>query len=52
VWLENDRFVARDLSGGATFRSGSILGTAFVPLAHGDALLLAGSTMLRFEELP
>jgi nitrite reductase (NADH) large subunit len=52
VMVENDRFVARDLSGGATFRSGSLLGTATVPLAHGDALLLAGTTMLRFEELP
>ena len=41
----------RDLSGGATFRSGSMLGQAFVPLSHGDSLLLAGATMLRFEEL-
>jgi predicted component of type VI protein secretion system len=51
VALEGDRFVARDLSGGATFRSGSMLGPAFVPLSHGDSLLLAGATMLRFEEL-
>jgi NADPH-dependent 2,4-dienoyl-CoA reductase/sulfur reductase-like enzyme/pSer/pThr/pTyr-binding forkhead associated (FHA) protein len=52
VVLQNDRFVARDLSNGATFRAGSMLGPAFVPLVHGDALLLAGVTMLRFEELP
>jgi pSer/pThr/pTyr-binding forkhead associated (FHA) protein len=52
VTLANDRFLARDLSGGATFRSGSMLGTAPVPLNHGDSLLLAGSTMVRFEELP
>jgi NADPH-dependent 2,4-dienoyl-CoA reductase/sulfur reductase-like enzyme/pSer/pThr/pTyr-binding forkhead associated (FHA) protein len=52
VVLQNDRFVARDLSNGATFRAGSMLGQTFVPLAHGDALLLAGATMLRFEELP
>jgi hypothetical protein len=44
--------MVRDLSGGATFRSGSTLGPAFVPLAHGDSLLLAGATMLRFEEMP
>jgi pSer/pThr/pTyr-binding forkhead associated (FHA) protein len=52
VVLQNDRFMVRDLSGGATFRSGSTLGPAFVPLAHGDSLLLAGATMLRFEEMP
>jgi NADPH-dependent 2,4-dienoyl-CoA reductase/sulfur reductase-like enzyme/pSer/pThr/pTyr-binding forkhead associated (FHA) protein len=52
VAVQGDRFVARDLSGGATFRSGSMLGSAFVPLTHGDSLLLAGATMLRFEELP
>jgi predicted component of type VI protein secretion system len=52
VVLQNDRFVARDLSNGSTFRSGSPLGAAFVPLSHGDSLLLAGATMLRFEEVP
>ena len=52
VVLQNDRFMVRDLSGGATFRSGSTLGTAFVPLTHGESLLLAGATMLRFEEMP
>jgi hypothetical protein len=50
--LQNDRFVARDLSNGATFRSGSTLGPSFVPLNHGESLLLAGATMIRFEELP
>ncbi|HEX6277762.1 MAG TPA: FAD-dependent oxidoreductase [Polyangiaceae bacterium] len=51
IVLRNDRFVARDLSNGATFRAGAMLGPAFVPLVHGDALLLAGATMIRFEEL-
>ena len=52
VVVQNDRFLARDLSNGATFRSGSTLGSAYVPLVHGDSLLLAGATMLRFEEVP
>jgi pSer/pThr/pTyr-binding forkhead associated (FHA) protein len=45
-------FWARDLSGGMSFRSGSPLGSDFVPLGHGDLLLIGGGTMLRFEELP
>jgi nitrite reductase (NADH) large subunit len=45
-------FFARDLSGGASFRSGSPLGPAWVELRHGESLLLAGQTMLRFEEVP
>ena len=44
--------LARDLSGGMSFRSGSPLGAEFVALGHGDLLLLGGGTMLRFEELP
>ena len=45
-------FFARDLSGGASFRSGSPLGPQWVELRHGESLLLAGQTMLRFEEIP
>ncbi len=52
VWLRDRTFVVRDHSGGATFRSGTPLGREPVELTHGDALLLGGSTMLRFEEVP
>ena len=45
-------FFARDLSGGGSFRSGSPLGQDWVELRHGESLLLAGATMLRFEEVP
>ena len=45
-------FFARDLSGGGSFRSGSPVGPQWVELRHGETLLLAGSTMLRFEEVP
>jgi NADPH-dependent 2,4-dienoyl-CoA reductase/sulfur reductase-like enzyme/pSer/pThr/pTyr-binding forkhead associated (FHA) protein len=45
------RFWARDLSGGHTFRAGAPLGGEFVELEHGALLLLAGSTLLRFEEV-
>jgi len=44
-------FFARDLSGGGSFRSGSPLGTQWVELRNGESLLLAGATMLRFEEV-
>jgi pSer/pThr/pTyr-binding forkhead associated (FHA) protein len=52
VWLREQTFFVRDHSGGATFRSGTPLGREPVVLNHGDALLLGGSTMLRFEEVP
>jgi len=52
IALQAGRYVARDRSGGATFRSGTPLSTGFVELAHGDVLLLGRGTMLRFEEVP
>ena len=45
-------FFARDRSGGGSFRSGSPLGPEWVELRSGETLLLAGATMLRFEEVP
>jgi len=52
VLLHGQTFFARDHSGGASFKSGTPLGREPVELSHGDALLLAGSSMLRFEEVP
>jgi NADPH-dependent 2,4-dienoyl-CoA reductase/sulfur reductase-like enzyme/pSer/pThr/pTyr-binding forkhead associated (FHA) protein len=52
IVLNGQTFWARDRSGGKSFKSGSPLGADFVELAHGDMLLLGGSTMLRFEETP
>ncbi|HEY3496370.1 MAG TPA: FHA domain-containing protein, partial [Polyangiaceae bacterium] len=52
IVLHGQSFWARDRSGGSSFRSGSPLGAEFVELSHGDALLLGGGTMLRFEETP
>lgn len=50
--LRGRSYFVRDRSGGGSFRRGTPLGPEFVELGHGDALLLQGSTMLRFEELP
>jgi NADPH-dependent 2,4-dienoyl-CoA reductase/sulfur reductase-like enzyme/pSer/pThr/pTyr-binding forkhead associated (FHA) protein len=52
VVLGQGGYLARDRSGGASFKSGAPLPASFVPLSHGDLLLLGGSTMLRFEEVP
>jgi pSer/pThr/pTyr-binding forkhead associated (FHA) protein len=43
-------FFARDLSAGHTLRAGRPLGAEWAQLEHGNLLLLAGSTLLRFEE--
>jgi NADPH-dependent 2,4-dienoyl-CoA reductase/sulfur reductase-like enzyme/pSer/pThr/pTyr-binding forkhead associated (FHA) protein len=52
VALGQGGYLARDRSGGASFKSGAPLPASFVPLSHGDLLLLGGGTMLRFEEVP
>jgi NADPH-dependent 2,4-dienoyl-CoA reductase/sulfur reductase-like enzyme/pSer/pThr/pTyr-binding forkhead associated (FHA) protein len=52
VALGQGGYLARDCSGGASFKSGVPLPASFVPLSHGDLLLLGGTTMLRFEEVP
>jgi NADPH-dependent 2,4-dienoyl-CoA reductase/sulfur reductase-like enzyme/pSer/pThr/pTyr-binding forkhead associated (FHA) protein len=52
VALGQGGYVARDRSGGASFKSGMPLPASFVALSHGDLLLLGGGTMLRFEEVP
>jgi NADPH-dependent 2,4-dienoyl-CoA reductase/sulfur reductase-like enzyme/pSer/pThr/pTyr-binding forkhead associated (FHA) protein len=44
-------FFARDLSAGQTLRAGRPLGAEWSQLEHGNLLLLAGSTLLRFEEV-
>jgi hypothetical protein len=43
-------FFARDLSSGHTLRAGRPLGADWAQLEHGNLLLLAGNTLLRFEE--
>jgi pSer/pThr/pTyr-binding forkhead associated (FHA) protein len=43
-------FFARDLSQGHTLRAGRPLGAEWAQLEHGNLFLLAGSTLLRFEE--
>jgi pSer/pThr/pTyr-binding forkhead associated (FHA) protein len=52
VALGQSGYVARDRSGGSSFKSGAPLPSSFVPLSHGDLLLLGSGTMLRFEEVP
>jgi pSer/pThr/pTyr-binding forkhead associated (FHA) protein len=52
VVLEKSGYVARDRSGGSSFKSGAPLPSSFVPLSHGDLLLLGSGTLLRFEEVP
>jgi NADPH-dependent 2,4-dienoyl-CoA reductase/sulfur reductase-like enzyme/pSer/pThr/pTyr-binding forkhead associated (FHA) protein len=52
VMLGQAGYMARDRSGGSSFKSGAPLPASFVPLAHGDLLLLGSGTMLRFEEVP
>lgn len=52
VVLGQGGYLARDRSGGASFKSGEPLPASFVPLAHDDLLLLGSGTMLRFEEVP
>lgn len=52
VSLGQGGYLARDRSGGASFKSGAPLPATYVPLAHGELLLLGGGTMLRFEEVP
>lgn len=52
VVLGQAGYMARDRSGGMSFKSGAPLAASFVPLAHGDLLLLGSGTMLRFEEVP
>jgi pSer/pThr/pTyr-binding forkhead associated (FHA) protein len=51
IVLANGRYLARDRSGGRSFKTGVPLSDAFVELSHGDILLL-GATSLRFEEVP
>jgi NADPH-dependent 2,4-dienoyl-CoA reductase/sulfur reductase-like enzyme/pSer/pThr/pTyr-binding forkhead associated (FHA) protein len=43
-------FFGRDLSQGHTLRAGRPLGVEWAPLEHGNLLMLAGGTLLRFEE--
>ncbi|MFZ5895630.1 MAG: FAD-dependent oxidoreductase [Myxococcota bacterium] len=43
-------FFARDVVGQRTLRAGRPLGSNWVPLEHGDLLMLPGSRLLRFEE--
>lgn len=43
-------FFARDLTPGSTLRAGRPLGAEWAQLEHGNLLLLAGTTLLRFEE--
>jgi NADPH-dependent 2,4-dienoyl-CoA reductase/sulfur reductase-like enzyme/pSer/pThr/pTyr-binding forkhead associated (FHA) protein len=52
VVLGQGGYMARDRSGGSSFKSGAPLPASFVPLSHGDLLLLGSGTMLRFEEVP
>ena len=48
--LHQGTCIARDLSGGRTFKSGAPLGPEWAPLKGGEMLLISSGALLRFEE--